>query len=282
MRESGSDYALRNRISHGWRRDPPDPRDHRLDSKRLKPVALPETYLDLVDWMPPPQDQGGDNSCVAFACTYMKEFQEAKDHHEHAPLSQEYIFLEGLRREERLKLPPNKSAITIRIAMKVLQKQGVCLQSEWKYRPFDRDDSPARQLAKSARKYRIASYASMRSCEEMRQAIFQLGPIVTGIPVFNTLRSKEVDRTGVIPNKWRGNPYGHALCFCGWDGTLYDGTGGFIFENSWRSHYHKTKPWAYGSKYRPGFGTVSYAYIDHFIQKGIFYSWRSTDRLPPL
>jgi C1A family cysteine protease len=258
-------------------KDPPDPQDFRLDSQKLKPVALPKTYLDLVGQMPPPQDQGDDNSCVAFACTYMKEFQDAKDRHVNAPLSQEYIFLEGLRLERRLKLPPKKSGITIRIAMKILQKQGVCLQSEWKYRPKDRDDGPAKQLSASARIHRIGSYASMKTCEEMRQAIFQLGPIVTGVPVFDTVRSKVVDRTGVVPDKWAGKYYGHALCFCGWDGSLYDGTGGFVFENSWTSFYHKTKLWAYGSKYRPGFGSVSYAYIDHFIQKGYHNSWRSTD-----
>ena len=268
---------MRKRIWHGWVRDPPDSHDHRLNSKRLNPVALPQTYLDLIPGMPPLRDQGDDNSCVAFACTYMKEFQDAKDHHMHEPLSQEYIFLEGLRRERRLKIPPQESGITIRIAMKILQQQGVCLERDWRYKPKDRSDNRAEQFAASARKHRIESYASVRTREEMRQAIFQLGPIVTGLPVFNTVRSKDVDRTGIIPNKWMGKYYGHALCFCGWDGTLYNGTGGFVFENSWMSHYHKTKPWAYGSKYRPGFGTISYAYIDHFIEKGIHNSWRSTD-----
>jgi len=243
----------------------------------LKPVTpLPSAYLDLVARMPQPQSQGKDNSCVAFACTYMKEFQDVKDRHEHAPLSQAYVWLEGLRRERKLNVSKDAN-ITIRTAMKVLQQQGICLQSEWKYHPKDRDDSPAKKLAASALKRRIASYASMKTCEEMRQAIFQLGPVVTGMPVFDTMKSKEVDRTGVVPDKWTGKFYGHALCFCGFDGTLYNGAGGFVFENSWVSFFDKTKVWAYGSKYRPGFGTVSYAYLEHFIQKGIHDSWRSTD-----
>jgi len=207
----------------------------------------------------------------------MKEFQDAKDRHEQAPLSQEYVWLEGLRLEGKLNVPPKDSNITLRTAMKVLQKQGTCLQIEWKYRPKDRDDSPGEQLAASARNHRIASYASMKTCEEMRQAIFQLGPIVTGMPVYDTMKAKEVDRTGVVPDEWPGKYYGHALCFCGWDGTLYNGTGGFVFENSWLSFFDETKTWAYDSKYRPGFGTVSFAYIEKFIQMGYHDSWRSTD-----
>src|SRR5208337_4597124 len=120
MRRIMGDYALKE-LSHGWVKDPPDHRDRRLDSQMLKPTTLPGTYLDLIARMPPPQDQGDDYACVAFACTYMKEFQDTKDRHEQAPLSQEYVWLEGLSLEGRLNVPPEDSNLTIRTAMKVLQ-----------------------------------------------------------------------------------------------------------------------------------------------------------------
>ena len=257
--------------------DPHDPLDRRLDSHLLRPTALPSTYRDLINKMPPPQNQGDDYSCVAFACTYMKEFQEAKDRHEHAPLSPEYVWLVSLRLEKKMDLPVDKSNIAIRTAMKVLQKQGICLLSEWKYQAGDRDDRRASQLAGSASNHRIASYASMKTCEEMRQAIFQLGPVVAGFPLSDIVTSKEVDRTGVVPDERKGEQFGHALCFCGYDGTLYDGAGGFIFENSWLSFFDKAKWWGYESEFDPGFGTVSYAYVDRIIQEGQFSAWRSTD-----
>ena len=234
----------------GCKKDHTDTRDYLM--RAYLPIGRLPVKVDYTSKMSPVKNQGTEGTCVGFASIIgMKEYQEKLDYKRYIGLSPRFVYSEC----KKLDKMPGEGT-TIRAAMKVLKKLGVCEEVYWPYRPFqsDRAKSGARANAKTNK---ILTYARIVDLYELKAALVQKGPCVIGVKVF---RGMMETKTGLVPLPKRGERMlgGHAICPVGYD----DNKGRIKFKNSWSA--------SWGDK---GFGYLGYDYLESFMMD----AWSSVD-----
>jgi C1A family cysteine protease len=205
------------------------------------------------------KNQGSLGSCVGFAVTAMKEWQETREHLYELSLGKrdhrkgkEYNLSESWVYWNSKKIDPwpNEEGTSIRFAMKVLNKIGVPCENAWPYNDVDygKPESWANLIARWSI---IDSYWRVNNLNELKLALVN-GPVVIGIPCFDTIFY--ADETGLIayprdPDTIYG---GHALCAVGYHDAKFGGC--VKVKNSWGKNW--------GDK---GYGYIPYKYIDDFL-----------------
>ena len=155
---------------------------------------------------------------------------------------------------------PELEGTTIRIAMQVLEKKGVCQEKFWPYAPHQKAKAKKGAIA-NAKKFCIKAYARILNLNELRLNLFTKGPCVIGIEVFEgIMRTK----TGIVPLPNKNEPAlgGHAICPVGYD----DKNKLIKFKNSWSAQWGKN-----------GYGFLPYAYIEQYMMD----AWSSVDTEDP-
>lgn len=244
------------------RKDQKDQRDFpfmcSLDSTTLKTGILSgmSKKVDHSILLSPVKDQGRLGSCVGFAVTAMKEWQEQKEHldevekgkanhrdEKYYDLSEAWVYWST----KKIDGWPNDEGTSIRYAMKVLNKIGVPTEKAWPYSDAVKGE-PSSWANLVAVWSLIGSYYRILNINELKIALSQ-GPVVIGIGCYEEIFS--VNETGIIPMP--SQPYcygGHAICVCGYDDTKQL----IKFKNSWSD--------SWGEK---GYGYLPYNYITHYM-----------------
>lgn len=242
-------------ILRGLKKDLPDYRDF-----KFKSLSVPYTIPASVDWtskMSPVKDQGSLGSCVGFAVTAMKEFQEQMEQEREVAAGKKYV-----REQDSYDLSeawvywnakkvdpwPGEEGTSIRYAMQVLKKIGVPCDKAYPYSDFS-EGSPEKWAKMVAKWGLIESYWRIETLTELKNALVDC-PVVIGIPCFREIFS--VGSNGIVsypanPNEIYG---GHALCVVGYN----DSTGLFKFKNSWATSWGEN-----------GYGYLPYKYIEDFL-----------------
>ena len=257
----------------GYMRDPHDLRDFLyLNTLKYRSVAeLRNIYLQLpskVDYtaeMSPVKDQQQLGSCVGFAVTAMKEWQEQKEHLEelksgkkykrkekHYDLSESWIYWNS----KKIDPWPEEEGTSIRYAMKVLNKIGVPTEKAWPYDDIN-FSQPKSWTTMIARWSLIKSYWRITSLPELKTALIKT-PVPIGIGCYEEIFY--VGSDGVV--SYPANPsicyYGHAVCAIGYN----DNKGLVKFKNSWG----------------PDWGEKGYGYVDYnYIRDFMWDAWTSED-----
>ncbi len=204
------------------------------------------------------KNQGKLGSCVAFAGSSLKEFQEKVEHEREVEAGKKYD-REGKAYDyserwlywncKQIDGIPNSDGTYIRTVMKVLQKLGVPTEKAWPYtdEPIN-VGKPKRWADLVARWATIGSYWSCDNLTEMKTALVD-GPVIIGVPVFIEWASpsKGVIKYPVNPSQKYG---GHAVCVVGYD----DSKQLIKFKNSW------TRFWG-----DIGYGYLPYRYVKDFL-----------------
>lgn len=223
---------------------PKDPRDI-LMSGILPPFESPRK-IDYTDQMTPVRDQGSEGTCVGFATAVgMKEYQEKKEHGNIIELSPRFLYQECKKIDEM----PDKEGTTIKAAMQVLVKLGVCREEYWPYVP-DVAGTPKPGAEENALKYRsIRTYTILDSINVMKRSLVTDGPFVAGVRVYDNWYDQSTHSTGKIPMPGNSSRVeGHAICIVGYN----DDDQTFKFKNSWGI--------GFGEK---GYGYLPYNYIEN-------------------
>jgi len=239
------------RYKLGYIKDKFDERDY-LMRVYLPVVKLPEK-VDYTKKMSPVRDQGDEGTCVGFATTVgMKEYQEKIDYEKLILLSPRFLYNEC----KKLDGMPDAEGTSIRVAMKVLKKIGVCRENFWPYKPHQ-NDKPKSGAKEDAKKFRILTYARILNLDELRHTLATKGPCVIGVYVFSGMMET---KTGKVPMPKKGERTlgGHAICPVGYD----DKARMIKFKNSW------SEKW--GDK---GYGYLPYNYIEKYMMD----AWSSVD-----
>jgi hypothetical protein len=219
-----------NGYSLGCIRDPQDDRDLLL-ANYIIPKKLPKS-INWFNMSIPVLNQGNQPACVGYSSVGMKEEQEMLE-------INKVINFSGLDFYKRLKEldgMPNEQGTFIRVAMKTLQEEGI------------------KDIDKNV--YKIESYASVKSIDELKYAITANGFAVIGISVFDSFYSPE---NGIIDYKEGEKNNGlHAIIL----GSYDDNVEKFILKNSWGID------WGLG-----GYSYITYKYIE----KALNDAWTSVD-----
>jgi C1A family cysteine protease len=244
-----------------YKKDPEDDRDYILsssfDCNLEEELCKTPSMVTHGPKMSPVKDQGGLGSCVGFAVTAMKEWQERVEYEYEVSqgnkyrrrtaiydLSESWVYWNA----KKIDPWPGEEGTSIRFAMKVLQRLGTPSEEGWPYSDRARGE-PENWAPLIARWARIGSYWRVRNLSELRYALLS-GPVVIGIPCFEEIFY--TDDTGFIPYPKNPNMIygGHAVCATGFQ----DSKKRIIFKNSWGRSWGKS-----------GYGLLPYEYINDFL-----------------
>jgi len=239
----------------GYRPEPPDTRD----------LLIPLPQYDLpkeVDWtaqLTQIRDQGNEGSCVGFAVTALKEFQEWKQYGRLFDLSERWIYEWAKRLDE---FPgEDYEGTSIRGAMKALAKHGICEERFWPYVP-GKKGQPDEKAALDAYEYRIEKYRSLvipkKDIRLIKRGLHETGPVASGVAVHESWF--EVGKDGVIHDPGPGARIlgYHAILTV----AYFDDQKFVKIKNSWG----------------PGWGAQGFAYLsyDYFV-KILHSAWACYD-----
>jgi C1A family cysteine protease len=229
-----------------------DGRDILLGAHLPRLAALP-LIVDNTGKMSPVRNQRDEGSCVGFATVVgVKEYQEYFDYGEFVELSPRYLY-------QNCKLidgNPNEEGTSIRSAMKVLAKKGVCEEYLWAYFANE-PGKPKTGSDENAARFKIKQYGRLLDLNEIRKCIATVGVAAFGIECFSGIMKTT---TGIVPmpSAFETPLGGHALCAVGYsdkEKLLY-------FKNSWGIEWGMS-----------GYGRLPYKYVDKYL----IDAWSSLD-----
>ncbi|MGE3727172.1 MAG: C1 family peptidase [Candidatus Sericytochromatia bacterium] len=240
-----------------------------LASMPYSGVDLP-SKVDLSENMPPPGDQGGQNSCVGWATAYvLKSYQERVEHNhilakpDGSPQWQKVFspaFVYNLLNNSR------DGGITYIDALNLLSSQGVVPWSDMPYNPDDFRSKPAPALLQKARAWRIDYWRQVNVLDpkELKAHLNAGYPVMLGAVIDQGFYRA---RKGHVWKKREGKSLGgHALVLVGYD----DAKRSFKVINSWGPR------WADG-----GYGQIDYAWFARVVREG-FVAKDAINGLPTL
>jgi hypothetical protein len=243
-------------VNLNLKKDIEDDRDFKLSTSPLPRFNLP-SFVDWTSKMSPVKNQGGLGSCVGFAITAMKEFQEQMEHErevaegkvytreqDNYDLSEAWVYWNC----KKIDPWPNEEGTSIRYAMQVLHKIGIPCEKAYPYSDQYKG-SPERWAKLIAKWGLIDSYWRCNNLNDLKVGLVN-GPVVIGIPCFREIFS--VGSNGIIPYPANPNEVygGHAVCAVG-----YNDTKKLVkFKNSWDVSWGNN-----------GYGYLPYKYIDDFL-----------------
>lgn len=260
-------------------KDAKDKRDYRykvskvLGEKVLKKLrtlrANKVVAMDYRDYMSPVKDQGNLGSCVGFAVTALKEFQEnveyateQKDGNSYKREDAIYDLSEQWTYWNAKKIDPWGPSIegtSIRYALKVLNKIGCPPEEGWKYTDSKINiGEPESWAHMIARWNTIESYWRIPNLKTLISALRNTGPVVIGVGCYEEIFSPEKDGFVPMPKNPAYCYGGHAILACGYNAKKKR----ILFKNSWGT--------GWGDK---GYGWFHYNYI----QKYCWDAWAAKD-----
>ena len=211
---------------YDYRPDLPDKRDYYFQF--AKGAALPNV-ADLRADMSRVEDQGDIGSCTANAWVGAIEYlDKAKDGH-YRNWSRLFLYYNERSLHGNVH---SDSGAELRDGAKALAKQGICVETHWKYEVSKFKMKPPASCYEEGVKHQALKYSRVDQIEEaMLSALANKNPIVLGFTVYESFESDAVAKTGLVPipkptEKVMG---GHAVLAVGYDRTKKL----FIVRNSW-------------------------------------------------
>lgn len=192
---------------------PSDTRDYIGESIFPTNLKTPKT-LDLRSKLPPVRDQGSQGTCAAQSAACMKEYQERLDISFKSWMSPQFVY--NFRSNEG-------SGMYLRDVMKILHKQGICSETDY---PYGSHTAPHPFVVENAKNHTIKAYASIKSVDGLKKALYKNGPCIIAFPVYN-----KGTRMWIPEGKGQLRRGGHAMTVVGYNNK------GFIIRNSWSAHW---------------------------------------------
>jgi C1A family cysteine protease len=221
------------RRQHGTHPDVPDLRDHEYQVPARLRQSLPPA-VDLRPHCPPVYQQGKLNSCSANAIAAALWYDEIKRGSSRPPApSRLFIYYNERAREG---LTASNAPVSLRDGYQSVAKNGACHEKRWPYREDLSTRKPPPRCYQQALAYRVISYYRIRrELEQFKACLAEGYPFTFGISVYESLESRRVARSGIVPLPARHEKHlgGHAMLAVGYQ----EGRRMFIVRNSWGARW---------------------------------------------
>lgn len=169
--------------------------------------------VDLREKLSPVRNQGSEGSCVSFAVTAAKEYDEG--------MKEQYLSPRFMTNRIQ---PSFDSGAYPRDAMAVLLKEGVCPEECQPYQARA-SNGPCEQAIELAASNKIKAYARLETLDEMKRYLFERGVFMASFTVtnewFSPVNGLVIPQSQVVG--------GHAVAVVGYDDEKQQ----LKFKNSW-------------------------------------------------
>jgi hypothetical protein len=236
-----------------------EPEDEEPDPALAAFAPLP-AQIDLHDRFPSVRDQGDRGTCVAFACTAVREYLLGPES-ARGDLAEQFVYWDCKQRDN---FPG--SGTWISVGMSVLRDHGVCTEVVWPYNPQpipgnEAQGPPPSGALEKATDHRITDSERLRArwVDALRQVLADGRPVAFAVPVYTYWFAPPARTTGDIrlPLSTDHREGGHAMCMVGYeDDPDVPGGGYFLVRNSWGTD------WAGDNALAPGHCRMPYAYLE--------------------
>jgi C1A family cysteine protease len=213
-------------MSFLMKKSPPDERDWIYDEKHNLPhsdklIGAPTAspLPEVLDYRPdllPPRNQGNESSCFAFSVSCVKEWQEKKNVNFNGYFSPQFFYNNRSDTSE-------DGGMYSRDVMKILKEIGICSESDYPYsgNGIENKYQIPQKCFENARNFRILNFASVKSIDGLKRALYDNGPCLIAFPIFNFgkypwIKGPDDDELG-----------GHAVVVVAYNKE------GFVIRNSW-------------------------------------------------
>lgn len=213
-------------VDGGLIRSPVDGRDyiysHVLNQRGISVLSIsqnsPLLNVDHRKYLDDVRSQYKRQTCVGFATSAMIETHINKNTGKiNSYMSPEFIYDNRTNVEQE--------CMYLRDAMNILLNLGICTEEACPYQKTNNKlRGPNQNAIMQAKQFRIDSYASIKTIDEMKHAIYTEGSCIVALPFYNN--SSTFWKPKGPTENMRG---GHAVLFCGYDDTSRH----FILRNSW-------------------------------------------------
>jgi hypothetical protein len=186
-------------------------------------TELPES-IDLSEGMPEAGNQGGQQSCVAWAVAYaLKSYQEKMELGEQMNFSPSFIY-------NQINNGQNVPTY-ITDALNVLSEQGVCFLNEMPYKEDDWKSKPSQLARQSAKRFRIDYWrqVNVQDVKEVKAQLHAGLPVIIGSEVSYEFVKEGLNNEDYIWKEKGKSAGGHAMLLVGYD----DKKNAFKVMNSW-------------------------------------------------
>ena len=219
--------------------------------------------VDLHAAFPAVRDQGMRGTCVAHACTAVREYltgaqSTAQD------FSEQFLYWDCKHHD----MAPTQEGTYVSTGMGRLLADGIPNETDWPYNPNPipgnepQDPAPAGILVKAAPlRITATSAVSAANVDALRKALAGGSPVAFAVPVYTSWFAEPTHTTGDIHLPLPGETLegGHALCMVGYQSDAsVPGGGYFLVRNSWGAGYASQSPVA------PGYIRIPFAYISQY------------------
>ena len=231
----------------------------------LRTVPTFPDVLDLRNNIGPIRDQGSIGSCVSFASSAMKEWQERVEGTFNGYLSPAFIYV------NRINHP--REGMFLSNACDILANKGTCIESSYSYNKFASNPTPnyvtpdniPLNAINEANKYRTSNSVLIQTINDLKTALYLHGPCIMGTNVYYPYyKHMWVPTNPTDPyENWGG---GHSMAIVGYNNN------GFIIRNSWSELWNPQNTYDMrGHDYLP------YEHFKYLTQEYEGEVWSTTD-----
>lgn len=232
----------------------PSPKDERdvLYAQQSENTLLMPRKINLLSFCPPIKNQGQIGSCSSHACATAFEIEmKIIESRKSTSLSELWHYYK-VRQKDFMNTFPDDSGAYLREAIKVMYHNGFCPESLYPYDYRKINETPGFMTDVIASLWKIKSYHTCMTLNQIKTSLIQEHPVIIGIPVDKNFLQKR-DNSIVDKYSIANRVGGHAVVLIGYD----DNVQAFLLANSWGEN------WGVG-----GYAWISYTYIEKYLWEG--------------